>query len=111
MGSLCSAKAINISVASVATVDKVLTVMPSVVESIKINTSKQIYYGVYINNVKQSDVVVVSYTGATSDCYSVVNITDGIEITCLKSSSTPLQVTFTSGSLTKTISIRLTGIL
>ena len=105
------ADSINISVASVPTVDKVLTVMPSVVESIKVNTNKQIYYGVYINNVKQSDVVVVSYTGATSDCYSVVNITDGIEIRCLKTSPTLLNVTFTSGSLTKTLQIKLSGLL
>ena len=105
------ADSINISVASVPTVDKVLTVMPSVVESIKVNTNKQIYYGVYINNVKQSDVVVVSYTGATSDCYSVVNITDGIEIRCLKTSPTLLNVTFTSGNLTKTLQIKLSGLL
>ena len=102
---------INISVASVPTVDKVLTIMPSVVESIKVNTSKQIYYGVYINGVKQSDVVTVSYTGATSDCYSVVNITDGIEIKCLKMTPTLLNVTFTSGSLTKTLQIKLSGLL
>ena len=105
------ADSIIISVASVPTVDKVLTVMPSVVESIKVNTNKQIYYGVYINNVKQSDVVMVSYTGATSDCYSVVNITDGIEIKCLKTSPTLLNVTFTSGSLTKTLQIKLSGLL
>lgn len=105
------ADSINISVASVPTVDKVLTVMPSVVESIKVNTSKQIYYGVYINDVKQSDVVTIAYTGATSDCYSVVNITDGIEIRCLKTSPTLLNVTFTSGSLTKTLQIKLSGLL
>ena len=102
---------INISVASVPVSNKVLTIMPSVVESIKVNTSKQIYYGVYINDVKQSDVVTITYTGATSDCYSVVNITDGIEIRCLKTSPTLLNVTFTSGSLTKTLQIKLSGLL
>ena len=102
---------INISVASVPVSNKVLTIMPSVVESIKVNTSKQIYYGVYINDVKQSDVVTITYTGATSDCYSVVNITDGIEIRCLKTSPTLLNVTFTSGNLTKTLQIKLSGLL
>ena len=102
---------INISVASVPISDKVLTVMPSVIESIKVNTIRQIYYGVYINDVKQSDVVTVSYSGATSDCYSVVNVTDGIEIKCLKMTPTLLNITFTSGVLTKTMSIKLSGLL
>ena len=85
--------------------------MPSVVESIKVNTSKQIYYGVYINDAKQSDIVTISYTGATSDCYSVVNITDGIEIKCLKITPTLLNVTFTNETLTKTLQIKLSGLL
>ena len=105
------ADSINISVANIPIIDKVLTVMPSEVSSIKITSSKQIYYGVYINGVKQSDIVTVTYSGATSDCYSKVDVTDGVEIKCLKTSSTPLQITFTSGSLTKTMSIKLTGIL
>lgn len=102
---------INISVASVPVSNKVLTIMPSVVESIKVNTIRQIYYGVYINDVKQSDVVTVSYSGATSDCYSVVNVTDGIEIKCLKMTPTLLNIKFTSGVLTKTMSIKLSGLL
>ena len=102
---------INISVASVPTSTKVLTVIPNEITSIKLNTTKQIYYGVYINGVKQSDIVTVTYSGATSDCYSKVDITDGIEIKCLKTSSTPLQITFTSGSLTQTMSIKLIGII
>lgn len=102
---------ITISVASVPTSNKVLTVMPNVIDSIKVNTSRQIYYGVYINDVKQSDIVTITYTGATSDCYSVVNITDGIEIKCLKMTPTLLNVTFTSGTLTKTLQIKLSGLL
>ena len=102
---------INISVASVPISNKVLTIMPSVIESIKVNTIRQIYYGVYINDVKQSDVVTVSYSGATSDCYSVVNVTDGIEIKCLEMTPTLLNITFTSGVLAKTMSIKLSGLL
>lgn len=102
---------ITISVASVPVSNKVLTVMPNVIDSIKVNTSRQIYYGVYINDVKQSDIVTITYTGATSDCYSVVNITDGIEIKCLKMTPTLLNVTFTSGTLTKTLQIKLSGLL
>jgi hypothetical protein len=102
---------ITISVADVPIENKVLTIMPSEVDSIKMNTSKQIYAKVYLNGIEQSDVVSVALSGSPINCYSKVDITDGIEITCLKSSSTPLQVTFTSGSLTKTLTIRLTGIL
>lgn len=102
---------VTISVADVPIENKVLTIMPSEVDSIKMNTSKQIYAKVYLNGIEQSDVVSVALSGSPTNCYSKVDIMDGIEITCLKSSSTPLQVTFTSGSLTKTMNIRLTGIL
>ena len=105
------ADTITISVESVPTSIKVLTVMPNEISNIKLNTTKQIYYGVYINGVKQSDIVTVSLSGATSDCYSKVDIIDGVEIKCLKTSSTPLQITFSSGSLTKTMSIALVGIM
>lgn len=102
---------INVSVIDVPISDKVLTIMPNVIDSIKLNTTKTIYYGVYINGVKQSDIVTVTFSGVSSDYYSKVDITDGIEIKCLKSSSTPLQITFTSGSLVKTMSIKLVGII
>lgn len=102
---------ITISVADTPSTDKVLTIMPSEVDSIKMNTSKQIYAKVYLNGIEQADVVSVALSGSPINCYSKVDITDGIEITCLKSSSTPLQLTFTSGSLTKTMTIKLVGLL
>lgn len=102
---------ITIDINDIPISNKVLTILPNEVGNIKLNTSKQIYYGVYLNGVKQSDIVSVALGGLSSDYYSKVDITDGIEIKCLKTSPTPLQLTFTSGDLIKTMSIKLIGIL
>lgn len=102
---------IVISVATVPSNDKVLIVTPNIVESIKKNVTKSIYYGVYLNGVLQLDVVNYSVSGATSNCYTITNTSGGIDIKCLIPSTTPLTLTFTSGTLTKTMTINLIGLL
>ena len=102
---------INISVASVPLGDKALIITPNAVDSIKVNSTKSIYYGVYLNGVLQADVVTVTPSGASSTCYSITNVSGGIDVKCLKISSTPLTLTFTSGSLTKVMTINLVGLL
>lgn len=100
---------IEISIEDIPTETKILKITPEEITKINKNQSKKIYYGVYINDVLQSDIVTISYSGATSDYYEVVDITNGIEITCLESTNTSLEITFESGALTKTMSIKLLG--
>lgn len=100
---------IEISIEDTPTETKILKITPEEITKINKNQSKKIYYGVYINDVLQSDIVTISYSGATSDYYEVVDITNGIEITCLESTNTSLEITFESGALTKTMSIKLLG--
>ena len=102
---------ITINVASVPSTDKVLIITPNVIESIKINSTKSIYYGVYLNGVLQSDVITVTLSGASSTCYTITNASGGIDVKCIKVSSVPLTLTLTSGTLTKTMTISLVGLL
>lgn len=102
---------ITINIASTPSTDKVLIITPNVVDSIKVNSTKSIYFGVYLNGILQSDVVTVTPSGASSTCYTITNVSGGIDVKCLKISSTPLTLTFTSGTLTKTMTINLVGLL
>ena len=102
---------ITINVASTPSTDKVLIITPNAVDSIKVNSTKSIYFGVYLNGVLQADVVTVTPSGASSTCYTITNVSGGIDVKCLKISSTPLTLTFTSGTLTKTMTINLVGLL
>lgn len=102
---------ITINVASTPSTDKVLIITPNVVDSIKVNSTKSIYFGVYLNGVLQADVVTVTPSSANSTCYTITNVSGGIDVKCLKISSTPLTLTFTSGSLTKVMTINLVGLL
>ena len=102
---------ITINVASVPSTDKVLIMTPNVVESIKINSTKSIYYGVYLNGVLQTDIVTVTPSGANSTCYTITNVSGRIDVKCIKVSSVPLILTFTSSTLTKTMTISLVGLL
>ena len=110
-GNTTVSDSISISVASVPSGDKALTITPNAVDSIKVNSTKSIYYGVYLNGVLQADVVTVTPSGASSTCYSITNISGGIDVKCVKVSSVPLTLTFTSGTLTKTLTISLVGLL
>lgn len=110
-GNTTVSDSININVASAPSGDKVLIITPNAVDSIKVNSTKSIYYGVYLNGALQSDVITVTPSGASSTCYSITNVSGGIDVKCLKISSTPLTLTFTSGSLTKVMTINLVGLL
>ena len=110
-GNTTVSDSINISVASVPLGDKTLIITPNVVDSIKVNSTKSIYYGVYLNGVLQADVITVTPSGASSTCYTITNISGGIDVKCVKVSSVPLTLTFTSGTLTKTLTISLVGLL
>ena len=102
---------IIISVASIPSIDKVLIVTPNSIDSIKKNVTKSIYFGVYLNGVLQSDVVSYMVSGASSTYYTITNISGGINVKCLNATSTPLVITFTSGTLTKVMTISLVGLL
>ena len=102
---------ITINVASTPNTDKVLIITPNAVDSIKVNSTKSIYFGVYLNGVLQADSVTVTPSGSNSTCYTITNVSGGIDVKCLKISSTPLTLTFTSGALTKTMTINLVGLL
>jgi hypothetical protein len=102
---------ISISVASTPSIDKVLIVTPNSIESIKKNVTKSIYFGVYLNGVIQSDVVTYVASGASSAYYTITNVSGGIDVKCLNASTTPLTLTFTSGTLTKVMTISLVGLL
>ena len=65
----------------------------------------------YLNGVLQADVVTVAPSGASSTCYTITNVSGGIDVKCVKVSSVPLTLTFTSGALTKTMTINLVGLL
>ena len=110
-GNTTVSDSININVASAPLGDKTLIITPNVVDSIKVNSTKSIYYGVYLNGVLQADVVTVTPSGASSTCYTITNASGGIDVKCLKISSTPLNLTFTSGGLTKVTTINLVGLL
>lgn len=102
---------ITMNVASTPSTMKALIIAPNTLESIKINTTKSIYFGVYLNGVIQSDVVTYVASGANSTCYTITNVSGGIDVKCIKVSSTPLTIVFTSGTLTKTMTIGLVGLL
>lgn len=102
---------INISVASMPSVDKVLIVTPNSIDSIKKNVTKSIYFGVYLNGILQLDGVTYVTSGASSTYYTITNISGGIDVKCLNATATPLVITFTSGALTKAMTINLVGLL
>jgi hypothetical protein len=102
---------ISISIASTPSVDKVLIITPNSIDSIKKNVTKSIYFGVYLNGVLQPDVVTYVASGASSAYYTITNISGGIDVKCLNASVTPLTLTFTSGTLTKVMTISLVGLL
>ena len=110
-GNTTVSDSISINVASVPSGDKALIITPNTLDSIKINSTKSIYFGVYLNGVLQADVVTVTPSGASSTCYAISNISGGIDVKCVKVSSAPLTLTFTSGTLTKTLTISLVGLL
>lgn len=102
---------IDITIVENQSVEKVLKLNPSEINSIKMNTSNTINYGVYINETLQSDMINISYSGANSNCYTITDTNNMLTIKCLKSSSIPLTITFVSGALTKAITIKLVGLL
>ena len=105
------ADSISISIASTPSVDKVLIITPNSIDSIKKNVTKSIYFGVYLNGVLQADVVTYVASGASSAYYTITNVSGGIDVKCLNASTTPLTLTFTSGTLTKVMTISLVGLL
>lgn len=64
----------------------------------------------YINGIKQSDAVTYTASGAASSCYVIVQNNNNFTITNVRRSSMPLQITFSSGVITRQISIKLNAL-
>lgn len=62
----------------------------------------------YINNVKQSNIIIASTAGAPEWAYQFESLGNNkFSIKCKKVAQVPLEVTFTDGSLTKSILVDL----
>ena len=101
---------INISIVSDYLGEKVIQVEP-IISTLKQGKSQEFTCGVYINNIKQNDIVSVIGNWSDSN-YTLVETIDGYKLTNNKMSNIPLVLTFSSGSCTPiTMKIQLTGIL
>lgn len=61
----------------------------------------------YKNGVKQTDVVTALPSGVDTNCYTLTNVGNKFTLICKRFSSKPLQILFTSGIHTKTVTIKL----
>lgn len=102
---------ISLSVVATPVVEKKLIVNPTTFSRLLQGNYVDISYGVYSNGVKLSDVVTIVPSGANASCYTLDYIANGIRITNKLKSSTPLTLTFTSGSLSQVASIPLGGLI
>jgi hypothetical protein len=103
---------ISLDVVTTPIVDKQIVINPTSVSRLLQGKSVDINYGVYDGDTLTSDVIVVTPSGANSTNYNLTYSSGKVTVTNLLKTTTPLVLTFTSGSLTsKTISITLGGIM
>jgi len=102
---------INVAVASSASTTKELIINPITIPRLTTGDVQLINYGIYINNVLQSDVVTITPSGASSTCYTLTYDTNSVYVTNVTKSMTPLILTFTSGLLSQQVSITLGGLI
>jgi hypothetical protein len=102
---------INLSVVATPVVVKELIVSPSGTISLLQNREQTITYGVYANGVLQSDVVTVSPSGANTSNYTIVYGVNSLTVKNVLKSTTSLTLTFTSGTMSQVVTIKLGGII
>lgn len=103
---------ITVNVIDVPIAQKEIIINPS--DNIRLlqGTSVDISYGVYLNNIKQSDIVIITPSGANSSNYIITANNGIVNIKNIKKDLIPLTLTFSSGTLdSKSINITLNGIM
>lgn len=98
----------EVSIEIVSTTTNVLELVVDPLHE-KINANKTNIFTVtlYKDGVAQSDIVTYVESGVDSSCYSLTQNGNQFTLIGKKPSSTPLTLTFTSGTVTKSIDIRL----
>lgn len=102
---------ITLSVVATPIVSKELIVNPSGTISILQGREQTISYGVYSNGILQSDVVTVVPSGASINNYTLTYDTNNVKVKNVLKSTTPLTLTFTSGTMTQVVTIKLGGVI
>lgn len=103
---------ITVNVIDMPIAQKEIIINPS--DNIRLlqGTSVDISYGVYLNNIKQSDIVTITPSGANSNNYIITDNNGIVNIKNIKKDLIPLTLTFSSGTLdSKSINITLNGIM
>lgn len=103
---------ITVNVIDVPIAQKEIIINPS--DNIRLlqGTSVDISYGVYLNNIAQSDIVTITPSGANSNNYIITANNGIVNIKNIKKDLIPLTLTFSSGTLdSKSINITLNGIM
>lgn len=100
---------LTINIVSVAPSNPIIQVSP-IISDLRQYSSQEFTVGVYLNGIKQTDVVTCVGSGTSASNYKLVSTTNGYKLTNNNPSSTPLTLTFSSGSLTPvTMNINLNG--
>jgi hypothetical protein len=100
---------INVTIVQDYLGEKVIQISPIISVLNELDT-QQFNCGVYINNIKQSDLVVCT-TDWVGDNYTLEENIDGYSLTNNKKSSNPLILTFSSGSCEPIVmTIKLDGL-
>lgn len=76
------------------------------------NSYKNIETYLYVNNIKQDDEDITYSCNFENECYSIVEIDNGIKVICHKPTTEKLEITFFNEtySLSKVITIKLKGV-
>lgn len=82
-------------------------VVDPIVDVLYEQESVDILVDLYINGVAQGVTIDVATSGATNDCYELVQDGNNINLTNIKHSKQPLNITFSNGETNKTISVKL----
>lgn len=111
MGHTEVSNSIDLSVVATPVVVKELIVSPSGTISLLQNREQTITYGVYANGVLQPDVVTVSPSGANTSNYTIVYGVNSLTVKNILKSTTSLTLTFTSGTMSQVVTIKLGGVI
>lgn len=100
---------ISINIVSNVVQTKEIVVDPLIAE-LNEQESVVLAANLYINGIKQSDTVTYTASGAASSCYIIVQNNNSFTITNVRRSNIPLQITFSSGVITRQILIKLNAL-
>ncbi len=103
---------VDVEVITVPVEDKQIVINPSTNTRLLQTKSLDINYGIYNGDVLTTDVVTVTPSGASASNYTLTYSSGKVTVTNLLKSTTPLVLTFTSGTLdAKSITITLGGLI